>query len=46
MNKPPRGGMIMLPGLEISDEIGSSEGSGFDITIDGWGEEQDVDITM
>lgn len=46
MNKQPRGGLIMLPGLEISDEIGSSEGSGFDITIDGWGEEQDVDITM
>lgn len=46
MNRQPRGGLIMLPGVEISDEMGNSDGSGFNISVDGWGEEQDVDITM
>lgn len=46
MNKQPRGGLIQLPGIEISDETGSSDGSGFNITVDGWGEEQDIDIKL
>ena len=41
----PRGGVIVVRGLSISEEeIGSD--SGFDVTVDGWGEFEDVDLPL
>ena len=40
----PQGGVIIVDGIEISDEEGWSGGSGFDVDIDDWGEYEDVEI--
>lgn len=40
----PRGGVLIVSGIEISDEDGMEGGSGFDVTINDWGEYEDVDI--
>lgn len=40
----PHGGVIFAGPFEISDKDGESNGSGFSISVNGWGEEKDVDI--
>ena len=40
----PQGGVIIVDGIDISDEEGWSGGSGFDVDIDDWGEYEDVEI--
>lgn len=41
----PHGGVISVDGIKISDdEGGGSQGSGFDVDVDGWGEFKDVPI--
>lgn len=41
----PHGGVITVDGIKITDqEAGGTEGSGFDVDVDGWGEFQDVTI--
>ena len=43
--KQPRGGVITVSGLEISDgEAGT--GSGFEVTVEGWGEFQDIVLPL
>lgn len=42
----PRGGVIVVSGIEISDEEGQAGGSGFDATVDGWGEYEDIELPM
>ena len=42
----PHGGVIVVKGLEVSDEDGKESGSGFDVTVDGWGDYEDVIINM
>lgn len=42
----PHGGVIVVKGLEISDEDGNESGSGFDVSVDGWGEYEDVVIDL
>ena len=44
MLKQPHGGVITVDGIKISDSDGSSGGSGFDVSVDGWGEFEDVTI--
>jgi len=42
----PRGGVITVSGISISDEEGSSGSSGFDVSVDGWGENIDIDMPL
>lgn len=44
--KQPHGGVITVDGINISDEDGKPGGSAFDVTVDGWGEFQDVPIDI
>ena len=38
--------MLLLSGIEISDEDGKQGSSGFDVGVDGWGEFEDVVIPL
>lgn len=42
----PQGGVIVVKGLEISDEDGKQGGSGFDVSVDGWGDYEDIVIPL
>lgn len=42
----PRGGIIRVSGIEITDEQGLEGGTDFDVDVDGWGEEHDVIIDL
>lgn len=44
--RQPHGGVIIVDGIAISDAEGDEGGSGFDVTIDGWGEFNDVIIKL
>lgn len=40
----PHGGVITVGGIEVDDKTGGSSNSAFDISVDGWGEFEDVEI--
>lgn len=42
----PQGGVIVVSGIEISDEEGESGGSGFDVDVDDWGEYEDIELPL
>lgn len=42
--RQPHGGVIVVNGLTVSDEDGNEGGGGFDVSVEGWGEWEDVDI--
>lgn len=42
----PRGGVIEVDGIEISDELGKEQSGSFDVSIDGWGEYEDVIVRL
>ena len=43
----PRGGVIVVTGLRVSDEEGKQDApSGFDVDVDGWGEFEDIPIIL
>lgn len=44
--RQPQGGVIVVRGLEISDEEGEELGSGFGVEVDDWGEYEDVEIPL
>jgi len=45
MARQPRGGVITVRGLTVAeDEIGTD--SGFDVTVDDWGEFEDIDLPI
>lgn len=46
MARQPHGGVITVSGLKISDEDGWEGGEGFDVTVEGWGEWNDIDIDL
>ena len=46
MARQPHGGVITVGGLKISDEDGWEGGEGFDVTVEGWGEWNDIDIDL
>lgn len=46
MADQPRGGVITVSGIRISDEDGKSGGSGFQATVDGWGDQKDIDLPL
>ena len=41
--KQPRGGIIRISGIRIEDEQNLSD-SGFDVTVDDWGEHEDIEL--
>ncbi|WP_372585379.1 DUF5119 domain-containing protein [Phocaeicola vulgatus] len=42
----PQGGVIVVNGIEISDEDGTEGGSGFDVNVGDWGEYEDVELPL
>lgn len=42
----PQGGVIVVRGIEISDEEGQSGGSGFDVDVSDWGDFEDIDLPL
>lgn len=42
----PRGGVIIVDGIEIPDEEGQKGGSGFDVGVDDWGEYEDIELPL
>lgn len=42
----PRGGVIVVKNIEISDEEGTEGSGSFDVTVDGWGEYIDVELPL
>ena len=42
----PQGGVIVVKGLEITDEEGKEGSSGFDVNVEGWGEFNDIIIPL
>jgi len=46
MAQQPRGGVITVSGINISDEEGRSGSSLFDVGVEGWGEQVDIDMTF
>jgi hypothetical protein len=44
----PQGGIIFIDGISIepSDTEGVGTASGFDVTVDGWGEYQDITLPL
>lgn len=46
VNVQPRGGVITVTGIEVSDEDGTEGGGGFDVSVDGWGEYEDIELPL
>lgn len=46
MKHQPQGGVITISGLEISDQEGQGGSSGFDVSVEGWGEYQDIPLVL
>lgn len=46
MKNQPRGGVITVGGIQISDKDGTEGGSGFDASVDGWGEYEDIELNL
>ncbi|MBQ2978476.1 MAG: DUF5119 domain-containing protein [Bacteroidaceae bacterium] len=44
--KQPHGGVIIVSGIEISDDDGKKGGSAFDVDVNDWGEYEDIDIPL
>ena len=42
----PRGGVILVRDLEITDEEGGGVGGGFDVDVSGWGEYEDIEVPL
>lgn len=42
----PQGGVIVVRGIEISDDEGLEGGSGFDVAVDDWGEYEDIELPL
>lgn len=46
VREQPKGGVIVIDGIEISDEDGLEGSGGFDVTVEGWGEFQDIELPL
>ena len=46
MKAQPRGGVIDITGLEVSDEDGESGGSGFDVEVGDWGDRHEYELPV
>lgn len=46
VSKQPHGGVIVLSGLEVSESEGATSSGAFDVTVDDWGEYEDINIPL
>jgi hypothetical protein len=46
IEKQPHGGVIVLTGLEISQDEGMSGSGAFDVVVDDWGEYEDIELPL
>lgn len=46
MRDQPRGGVITVEGIGVSDSDGKAGGSGFDASVDDWGDQKDIDLPL
>lgn len=46
VNAQPRGGIIQVDGIEVSDEDGEEGSGGFDVSVDDWGEWVDIPLPI
>lgn len=47
MRAQPRGGVILVDGIEVSDEDGAGgSGGGFEVGVDGWGDYIDIPLPL
>lgn len=44
VEKQPQGGVIVVKGIEISDEEGKEDGSGFNVDVEDWGDFEDIEL--
>lgn len=42
----PQGGVIIVKGIEISDEEGLEGGSGFEVNVEDWGDYEDIELPL
>lgn len=46
MRLQPKGGVIDVGGIEISDKVGKEDPGVFDVSVEGWGEFEDIPIDL
>jgi len=44
LESQPQGGVIVVRGIEVSDDEGMKGGSGFDVDVGGWGDYEDIEL--
>ena len=42
----PQGGVIVVKCIEISDEEGTEDVSGFDVDVEDWGDYEDIELPL
>ena len=46
MSDQPRGGVIRVGGIVVDESDFPTEGGGFDVDVDGWGEYEDIELPL
>lgn len=47
MREQPRGGVLLIQGLEVTPEEGEgSQTGGFEVSVDDWGDSEDIDLPL
>lgn len=46
MSDQPRGGVIRVSGIVVDESDFPTEGGGFDVDVDGWGEYEDIELPL
>lgn len=46
LESQPRGGVIVVEGLVITDDEGETVGGGFEVDVDGWGDFEDIELPL
>lgn len=46
VERQPHGGVIVISGLEVEASEGATSSGGFDVTVDDWGEYEDIELPL
>lgn len=46
LSQQPRGGIVVVQDIEISDEDGQEGSGGFDVDVEGWGDYEDIELPL
>ena len=46
MVSQPHGGVITIKGIEVPDDAGGGGGGGFDVDVEDWGDQQDIELPL